>query len=231
MASIELCALHLPSAASRMLWRTRSLLALAVVLLHVLCLAPVLLARAVHGEGGDVNSVRGQGAMAYITLDKAEPKAEQPTDSSRPLGSEAGPSAAAEADTAPGTATVVAGDTDHSRPEPPAEALQFARYMGQVTARLQAAWHPAPNLIAAAYRCRVHISLDASGLVNQLSLQHCGDQAALLQAVQVAIDKASPLPLRPGTAENSNELTLDFEAELAANSSLQTRVIPAGATP
>ena len=227
----ELHSLRFASVARRMSWRMRSLIALAVLLLHLVCLAPVLLAPSVHGEGGALNGERGTGAMAYITLEKAVPEAEQTPDSSQPPNNETGPPDTAESESGIATPTVVAGDTDHSRPEPPAEALQFARYMGQVTARLQAAWHPAPNLIAAAYRCRAHISLDANGLVNELSLQHCGDQAALLHAVQAAIDKASPLPLRPGSTDNSNELALDFEAELAANNSLQTRVIPAGATP
>jgi TonB C terminal len=231
VASAELLALRFASVASRKRWRMRSLIALAVVLLHLVCLAPVLLAPSVHGEGGAVNSQRGTDAMAYITLEKAAGEVKEAPDSSQPPNNEAGPPATAEADSGIATPTVVAGDTDHSRPEPPAEALQFARYMGQVTARLQAAWHPAPNLIAAAYRCRAHISLDSNGLVNELSLQHCGDQAALLHAVQAAIDKASPLPLRPGSTDNSNELALDFEAELAVNNSLQTRVIPAGATP
>jgi hypothetical protein len=231
VASTELHALRFASVASRMRWRMRSLIALAVLLLHLVCLAPVLLAPSVHGEGGALNGERGTGEMTYITLEKAAAEVKEAPDSSRPLSSESGQPDAAEADSGAAKPTVVAGDTDHSRPEPPAEALQFARYMGQVTARLQAAWHPAPNLIAAAYRCRAHISLDVNGLVNELSLQHCGDQAALLHAVQAAIDKASPLPLRPGSTDNSNELALDFEAELAANNNLQTRVIPAGATP
>jgi hypothetical protein len=92
--------------------------------------------------------------------------------------------------------------------------MLFGRYMGQISARIQRAWiRPRTPVEDGSFSCRVQISQDRSGVVQEVALQECnGDlhwQASLIQAIQTA----SPLPAPPDATVFSNLLTLELSSE------------------
>ena len=210
-------------------WPMQFILAAATLLLHTLLLMPVLLGSSVHGEGGTGNRSQSLAGMTLITLSGIS--VDTATVSAKLPPTTAPNRAVAEVVSIDPLQQIsaAAGDTDHSRPEPPPEALLFARYMGQVTSRLQAAWHPAPALVNGVYHCRIHLTQDADGVIEGVELLQCGQDLGLLQTLQNALDKAAPLPAHPGQGTGNFELMLEFVAEINAAGILQTRVIPAGA--
>jgi TonB C terminal len=93
-------------------------------------------------------------------------------------------------------------------------AMMFGRYVGQISARVERAWiRPRSSPGSGAFECRVQITQDRRGKVEEIALQECNDdlrwQASLVQAIQ----SASPFPAPPDPAVFSNLLTLQFDSE------------------
>jgi hypothetical protein len=93
-------------------------------------------------------------------------------------------------------------------------AMLFGRYLGQISARIQRAWlRPRTPVENGSFSCRVQISQDRSGVVQEVALQKCNSdlhwQASLIQAIQ----SASPLPAPPDANVFSNLLTLELSSQ------------------
>jgi hypothetical protein len=107
---------------------------------------------------------------------------------------------------------------DHATPDADGDqtgrSMLFGRYMGQISARVERAWiRPRSSPGHGAFECRVQISQDRLGQVQEITLQECNAdlrwQASLVQAIQ----SASPLPAPPDPAVFSNLLTMQFDSE------------------
>lgn len=105
-------------------------------------------------------------------------------------------------------------------------AMMFVQYLGQVTSRIQRAWLLPRKMLATHFRCRVQIRQDATGVVQEVTLQRCDDDVAAQMSLVKAVQSASPLPA-PLTDTPLGELvTLDFEAIAASADTRMTSVIP-----
>ena len=126
----------------------------------------------------------------------------------------------------------ISGDEDMrqslSSPIDPAErAISFARYMGEVTSRIERSWTLPSTPLETGFHCRVQIRRDEVGMVKEVTLQHCDAEPEIRMSVVQAIQKASPLPLLPGVSAFSEALTLDFQAAPGPIRERRTSVQPA----
>lgn len=136
-------------------------------------------------------------------------------------------------------------DTDQAQTHPseagqsdPGRQLLFGRYMGQITARIERAWMRPRTPIddAAFFACRVRVTQDRNGVVQEIELVRCNGthrwQTSLVQAIQ----SASPLPAPPDADVFRPEVMLDLQsATFAPGSSVEgfepdTRASASGAT-
>lgn len=93
-------------------------------------------------------------------------------------------------------------------------ALLFGRYMGQISARVERAWmRPRSSPGTASFACRVQITQDTHGNVEEVTLQECGEDPRWQLSLVQAINAASPLPAPPDPAVFSNLLTLEFDSD------------------
>ncbi len=112
-------------------------------------------------------------------------------------------------------------DTDPARSEPdgsspsdPGRRLQFGRYIGQISARIERAWLRPRTPIDHTdfFACQAKITQDRSGVVKEIELVRCNGtprwQTSLVQAIQ----SASPLPAPPDPDVYRSELMLEMQS-------------------
>jgi hypothetical protein len=104
--------------------------------------------------------------------------------------------------------------------------LMFVQYLSQVTSRIQRAWLLPRKMLATHFRCRVQIRHDAAGVVQEVTLQRCDDDAAAQMSLVKAVQSASPLPTPLADAPLDELITLDFEAVVASADTRVTSVMP-----
>jgi hypothetical protein len=128
----------------------------------------------------------------------------------------------------PAPAMLSGSDTGTDDTAPTAEAtgneagraVLFGRYMGQIRARIERAWDYPVTPVAATFDCKVQIKQTIHGDVQEVTLQHCGDDPAWQTSLVHAIQRASPLSAPPDQSVFTELVTLNFGAtKLAANNS------------
>jgi hypothetical protein len=93
-------------------------------------------------------------------------------------------------------------------------SLLFGRYMGQISARVDRAWMRPRSIPAeGSFACRVQITQDQHGNVEEVTLQKCTDDPQWQVSLVRAISAASPLPAPPDPAVFSNLLTVEFDSD------------------
>ena len=107
---------------------------------------------------------------------------------------------------------------DHSAPEADGDqhdhSMLFGRYMGQISARVERAWmRPRSVPTDGFFSCRVQITQDRSGNVQEVTLQKCTDDPQWRVSLVRAIGSASPLPAPPDPAAFSHILTMEFDSD------------------
>jgi hypothetical protein len=92
-----------------------------------------------------------------------------------------------------------------------ARAALFARYTGQIKARIERAWlRPRTAIGLPVFDCQVQITQDAGGLVTEVMLETCDGSLAWQNSIVQAIQSASPLPAPPHPDVYSEAVTLTF---------------------
>ena len=96
----------------------------------------------------------------------------------------------------------------------PGRQILFGRYVGQITARIDRAWmRPrAPIEDAALFTCRVRITQNRVGVVQEIELVRCNGPARWQTSLVQAIQSASPLPAPPDADVYSDRVTLDLQS-------------------
>jgi len=90
----------------------------------------------------------------------------------------------------------------------------LGRYVGQIDARIQRAWlRPRDPVKEGVFSCRARIEQDASGVVNEIILEHCNGDSRWQMSLVHAIQLASPLPAPPDPKVFKRLLRLDFQAQ------------------
>lgn len=94
------------------------------------------------------------------------------------------------------------------------QSVMFGRYMGQISARVERAWSR-PRTIPAdgTFACRVQITQDRSGNVEEVMLQKCTEDPSWRVSLMRAIASASPLPAPPDDAVFSDTVILEFDSD------------------
>jgi hypothetical protein len=108
---------------------------------------------------------------------------------------------------------VVDDTADNEADSSATRATLYARYIGQIRARIDRAWRrPRTAIGADSFGCAVLIEQDHSGNVLQTTLQRCNGtlrwQLSLVQAIQ----SASPLPAPPDPNVFANAVSLEFNS-------------------
>jgi len=109
-------------------------------------------------------------------------------------------------------------DTGHDKPigsgQPdPGRQLLFGRYIGQITARIERAWmRPRTPIENPFFACRVRITQDRKGVVQEIELVRCNGNARWQTSLVQAIQTASPLPAPPDADVFTGRLTLDLQS-------------------
>lgn len=86
-------------------------------------------------------------------------------------------------------------------------------YEGQIRARIERAWlKPGEPLEAAEFSCRVKITQDARGYVQEVQLQHCNGSWDWQMSVGNAVFAASPLPAPPNPTVFVDAFSMTFRA-------------------
>jgi hypothetical protein len=92
-------------------------------------------------------------------------------------------------------------------------ALLFGRYLGQISARVLRAWmRPRTSLPGDSFECRVRITQDPRGGVQEVMLEACTADSRWQVSLMHAIESASPLPAPPDPQLFAPTVTLDFES-------------------
>jgi len=102
-------------------------------------------------------------------------------------------------------------------------SMLFGRYMGQISARVERAWvRPRSIPPSGSFNCRVQITQDRRGNVEEVTLERCSEDPQWQVSLVRAIQGASPLPAPPDAAVFSNLVTLQFDSDAyVAGSSVQ----------
>ena len=109
-------------------------------------------------------------------------------------------------------------DTDHNNPTgsgqaDPGRQFLFGRYIGQITARIERAWiRPRTPIENAFFACRVRITQNRNGVVQEIELVKCNGTPRWQTSLVQAIESASPLPAPPDTDVFTKRLTLDLRS-------------------
>jgi hypothetical protein len=109
-------------------------------------------------------------------------------------------------------------DTGHDKPIgsgqlDPGRQLLFGRYIGQITARIERAWmRPRTPIEKPLFACRVHITQDRKGVVQEIELVRCNGNSRWQTSLVQAIQTASPLPAPPDADVFTGRLTLDLQS-------------------
>ena len=109
-----------------------------------------------------------------------------------------------------------------------AQAALLGHYVGQIDARIERAWQrPRGPLKEDDFSCRVRIAQDATGAVQEITLERCnGDMRWQLSLVH-AIQLASPLPAPPDPKVFTRVLRMNFHAQPYSPQSRQEDYEPA----
>jgi hypothetical protein len=202
----------------------------ASVFLHGLLLTPLLWGRHhqpqrapnTQGASASQHEVKSLGSMMVIFLDDSrsirDPSGDDDAQRTRfllpqpPIQQIARPRISATdlnltGDTDERTASEASGDqTGHS--------MLFGRYMGQISARVERAWvRPRSVPAEGSFACRVQITQDQHGNVQEVTLEKCTDDLRWQISLVRAITAASPLPAPPDPAVFSNLLTMEFDSD------------------
>ena len=102
--------------------------------------------------------------------------------------------------------------SDPSTPDPGRQLL-FGRYVGQIAARIERAWtRPRVPIDSAFFACRVRITQDHNGTVQEIELVRCNGNTRWQTSLVQAIQTASPLPAPPDAAVFTREIILDLQS-------------------
>ena len=105
------------------------------------------------------------------------------------------------------------------------------RRIGEITARLQAAWVLPPRSATTNFRCRVRIRQDEAGALSGIELQHCDDDPELRASLIAAVRAASPLPTRDNLEHSGWDLTLEFKSSATSPTGRRSSVEPSASVP
>jgi len=107
--------------------------------------------------------------------------------------------------------------------------MMFGRYMGQISARVERAWlRPRSVPPQGSFACRVQITQDKRGNVEEVTLERCTEDPRWQMSLVKAIQGASPFPAPPDPAVFSNLITLEFDSDVyVAGSNTQGFEAPA----
>jgi colicin import membrane protein len=86
---------------------------------------------------------------------------------------------------------------------------QKAEYLALITAKINRAWIRPPSA-RPGLKCVVHITQVAGGEITRVSVEGCNGDDAVLQSVQTAAYRASPLPAPPDAALFDPNITVTF---------------------
>ena len=203
--------------------------ALTSLALHVLLMTPVLIGLGTSTERRPIDSSEmgrlvdddPSSSMTVTFIDEADPGADAQAGemsarlaASPPLNSVPLPAPA------PNFNLPVDDDVDTGHDKPigsgqpdPGRQLLFGRYIGQITARIERAWmRPRTPIENPFFACRVHITQDRKGVVQEIELVRCNGNARWQTSLVQAIQTASPLPAPPDADVFTERLTLDLQS-------------------
>ena len=110
------------------------------------------------------------------------------------------------------TDTTQATQSEPSQSDPGRQLL-FGRYVGQITARIERAWmRPRTPIDSAFFACRVRVTQDRHGAVQEIELVKCNGSSKWQTSLVRAIQSASPLPAPPDADVFTDRLTLDLQS-------------------
>ena len=202
--------------------------ALASLLLHVLLLTPALLGAATHTRhvpNSEASSMSvgssEESSMMLVSIEQSGSDAR----SARETDDVASPSASPDAllpvampDFALPAALVQSDGEENeeapaneARTSDPGHAPLFELYVGQIDARIQRAWiRPRTSIDSVMFACRVRITQDSNGRVQEMEIVRCNGDIAWQTSLVRAIQSASPLPAPPDPKVFSHTVTLNF---------------------
>jgi len=94
-------------------------------------------------------------------------------------------------------------------------SMMFGRYMGQISARVERAWlRPRSVPPQGSFACRVQITQDKRGNVEEVTLERCTEDPRWQMSLVKAIQGASPFPAPPDPAVFSNLIALEFDSDV-----------------
>jgi TonB C terminal len=204
--------------------------ALTSLLLHALLLTPALLGAATHTRhvpNSEASSMSvgssEESTMMLVSIEQSGSDAKSARESNDVASPSPSPNAllpVAMPDFA--LLAALAQSNDEENQEAPANeartsdsghALLFGRYVGQIDARIQRAWiRPRTSIDSVMFVCRVRITQDPKGRVQEMELVRCNGDIAWQTSLVRAIQSASPLPAPPDPKVFSHILTLDFSS-------------------
>lgn len=202
--------------------------ALASLVLHLLVMVPVLMGcgtsarqQLVVSNPSENPSDDSGSSMTLALIDDSDPNAKDPGDRSRPQFAGSPPLIPVSLTAPPPKLDSPADDdtdTDQnnvagSSLSDPGLRLLFGRYMTQITARIDRAWmRPRTPIDTAYFACRVRITQDHAGVVQEIELVKCNGNPRWQTSLVRAIQSASPLPAPPDADLFSSHLTLDLQS-------------------
>ncbi len=201
---------------------------LASVLLHAILLVPALFGTSTHAPrpADDPTSSMSIGSndestMTLVSLNQSSSESR----SAEEIMEMASPAAAAllpvaEPDVALPVALMQADGADDIESSDDAtkanqgeHARLFGMYVGQIDARIDRAWiRPRTPVDSVMFICRVRITQDQNGRVQEMEMLHCNGDASWEMSVVRAIQSASPLPAPPDPKVFSHTLTLELKS-------------------
>ncbi len=115
------------------------------------------------------------------------------------------------------------GDADSAT-----QTVLLGRYVGQIDARIERAWRrPRTPVQGGDFSCRVKITQNATGAVQEIALEHCNGGPRWQLSLVQAIELASPLPAPPDPRVFTRVLRMNFRAQQYSPQSLQEDYEPA----
>lgn len=201
--------------------------ALSSLALHVLFMTPVLLGLGTNTKRLPVDSSeRGRlvddapsSSMTVTFIEESDPVIDsQRREASARLAANPPLNSIALPAPAPNFNLPSDDDTEHDNPtgsgQPdPGRQLLFGRYIGQITARIERAWmRPRTPIENAFFACRVRITQNRNGVVQEVELLRCNGDSRWQTSLVHAIESASPLPAPPDADVFNGQLTLDLQS-------------------
>jgi TonB family protein len=198
------------------------------LLLHALLLAPIVFGASTRARRPIDNPMSSIGVgssdkstMTLVSIDQSGSDAksvQEIKDLASPVASALLP--VAKPDFALPAALMEADGADNTEPSDDAteanhgeHARLLGMYVGQIDARIQRAWiRPRTPVGSVMFSCRVRITQDENGRVQEMEVVRCNGDAAWETSLVRAIQSASPLPAPPDPKVFSQTLTLDFTA-------------------